>query len=343
MCSVFKIFRKFTFCCLAVLILTSVIQAQGSIFGNINNADMSVPVDQDIQFYGFVGDTDNEIRAYNFFGADYESGNWYDDFQNFLTAPVGQPYDYYFFNITNLESFHLTSTVPSNSFQQEDFVLTESTWPAPVFDVKAIPFKGVGVKIFWSDSGTNSYHLYRRDATSDGSMFRIDNPSGDLTDFGVYDTLHIDANIDFSKDYDYMIIADDNLGHYSPPSEIVTASGSCVDPALTDTDIDGIADPCDNCPEASNPDQEDSNDDGIGDACQESCCVLRGDIAIPTNGLMLIDDIVFAVDFLFKGGPPPDCFEAGDCAPPLDNDILINDIVYMVDALFRGGPPPPPC
>ncbi len=35
-----------------------------------------------------------------------------------------------------------------------------------------------------------------------------------------------------------------------------------------DTDEDGIGDVCDNCPSIANPDQLDSNDNGIGDACE---------------------------------------------------------------------------
>jgi len=36
---------------------------------------------------------------------------------------------------------------------------------------------------------------------------------------------------------------------------------------LTDTDTDGIPDAGDNCPTVANPDQADSNGNGIGDAC----------------------------------------------------------------------------
>jgi len=72
------------------------------------------------------------------------------------------------------------------------------------------------------------------------------------------------------------------------------------------------------------------------------CCVLRGDV-VDTTEFVLVNDLVFLVDYLFKGGPAPDCPEEGDCAVPLDGNILINDVVFLVDFLFKGGPPPPEC
>lgn len=73
------------------------------------------------------------------------------------------------------------------------------------------------------------------------------------------------------------------------------------------------------------------------------CCVLRGDVVPPTDGNVLVNDIVYLVDFLFKGGTAPACLEEGDCAIPLDGNLLVNDIVWLVDYLFKGGTPPPPC
>ena len=40
-------------------------------------------------------------------------------------------------------------------------------------------------------------------------------------------------------------------------------------PDQSDTDSDGVGDACDNCVEEQNPGQEDSDKDGIGDACEE--------------------------------------------------------------------------
>jgi len=109
---------------------------------------------------------------------------------------------------------------------------------------------------------------------------------------------------------------------------------------LDDTDGDGVGNSCDNCPDIYNPEQLDANSDGIGDAC---CCLERGDVAIPTDGIVLVNDLVFLVDYLFKGGEGPGCPVHGDCAEPLDGICLVNDLVWLVDYLFKGGPTPPAC
>nr|WP_242589569.1 putative metal-binding motif-containing protein [Corallococcus macrosporus] len=38
-------------------------------------------------------------------------------------------------------------------------------------------------------------------------------------------------------------------------------------PAVVDSDGDGVADDVDNCPAVPNPDQTDTDQDGVGDAC----------------------------------------------------------------------------
>ncbi len=48
-------------------------------------------------------------------------------------------------------------------------------------------------------------------------------------------------------------------------------NGNSVDDAcdpMPDRDVDGVADSSDNCPDAANPAQEDTNQDGTGDACE---------------------------------------------------------------------------
>lgn len=72
-----------------------------------------------------------------------------------------------------------------------------------------------------------------------------------------------------------------------------------------------------------------------------NCCQLRGDLAIPKDSNLLINDIVWLVNYLFKGGDYPCCEEEAD----INDDDLVNvaDPTYFVNALFKGGPPVPTC
>jgi len=73
------------------------------------------------------------------------------------------------------------------------------------------------------------------------------------------------------------------------------------------------------------------------------CCNhdgMRGDVNYDFAGPN-IADLTYLVDYLFRGGPEPPCFEEGDVNG--DGSINVADLTYLVDFLFRGGPPPPPC
>lgn len=113
----------------------------------------------------------------------------------------------------------------------------------------------------------------------------------------------------------------------------------CPNDSDNDIDADGFCADVDNCPEVYNPDQIDLNGDGTGDIC---CCLTRGDID-HAGGASPIDisDLVYLVDYMFTGGPPPPCMEEGNIDGAGDLDI--SDLVYMVDFMFSGGPTPPGC
>jgi hypothetical protein len=73
-----------------------------------------------------------------------------------------------------------------------------------------------------------------------------------------------------------------------------------------------------------------------------TCCIgIRGDVNGSGNPAPNVADLTYLVDYLFRGGPAPPCYEEGDVNG--DGDINIADLTYLVDFLFRGGPPPPPC
>jgi len=56
------------------------------------------------------------------------------------------------------------------------------------------------------------------------------------------------------------------------------------------------------------------------------------------DGLINASDVVYLINYLFKGGPAPVPLEAGD----VNCDGIINsaDVVYLINYLFKGGPPP---
>jgi hypothetical protein len=58
------------------------------------------------------------------------------------------------------------------------------------------------------------------------------------------------------------------------------------------------------------------------------------------NGDTVIDvgDVVYIINYLFKGGLPPNPVEAGDVN--CDGVVDVGDVVYLINYLFKGGPAP---
>lgn len=101
---------------------------------------------------------------------------------------------------------------------------------------------------------------------------------------------------------------------------------------LDDPDKDGIATWDDNCPDAYNPDQTDTDGDGIGDICDWNYGDANGDDQIN------IGDAVFLIAFVFNGGLAPAPIMAGNAN--CDGDTNIADAVFLINHIFRGGPAP---
>jgi hypothetical protein len=63
---------------------------------------------------------------------------------------------------------------------------------------------------------------------------------------------------------------------------------------------------------------------------------LRGDAN--SDGKISVSDVVYMINYLFKGGPPPVPLESADIN--CDRKLDVSDVVYLINYLFKGGPPP---
>lgn len=147
---------------------------------------------------------------------------------------------------------------------------------------------------------------------------------------------------------------------------VLNAADNCdytYNPSQADNDWDGIGDFCDNCPEIANGDQRDVDQDELGDRCDpdmdgdgvineedncpllynpeqipdtdcNSCCWgLRGNVDGDASDIQDIGDLVYMIDYQFRDGSEPSCFEEADVNA--DGIIDVADLVCMVDHQFR--------
>lgn len=116
----------------------------------------------------------------------------------------------------------------------------------------------------------------------------------------------------------------------------------------TDTDGDGFGNPglpatvcaIDNCPNDSNPGQEDENEDGLGDAC---CCLdLAGNVDGDPNDIADMGDLTALIAYLFiPPYPAPAC--ALEANVDGEGEVDIGDLTAMIDYLFITYAPPEAC
>jgi hypothetical protein len=65
------------------------------------------------------------------------------------------------------------------------------------------------------------------------------------------------------------------------------------------------------------------------------CGNVNGDSATTID----IADLVYLIDYMFQGGPPPPVMAAAD-VDGIEEIINISDLMYLIEYMFLGGPPP---
>ncbi len=207
--------------------MTTNANGQGPIFGQVQLSDSSVPANGELTFIGFVAGSDNELHLYGSIGAGYDAGNWFDDFQNFISAPVGESCQYDFFDTLAGEGVRLITTIIDDGIQTEPISLAPQLWPAPPTNLKLARLIDGNVLLEWSFDTLTEIHIYRRELPSEGSFFRIDDPTGTLIGSGNTSGIFIDNTTSYSLGYDYLLIAFDAIGNVSPPVVKIVAPANC--------------------------------------------------------------------------------------------------------------------
>lgn len=76
--------------------------------------------------------------------------------------------------------------------------------------------------------------------------------------------------------------------------------------------------------------------DKVYEATKRICGVIGGDVNCDAKAT--VADVVYLINYLFKGGPAPNPYWSGDAN--CNGKVNVADVVYLINYLFKGGPPP---
>jgi len=61
-------------------------------------------------------------------------------------------------------------------------------------------------------------------------------------------------------------------------------------------------------------------------------------IPVRSDGILDLADVIYLINYLYRGGPVPCPMEAGDVTS--DGVVDVGDVVFLINYLYRGGSPP---
>ncbi len=168
------------------------------------------------------------------------------------------------------------------------------------------PGEYTGVRLILGETPDNEIHPYANYVIDDtGSQYELEIPDGYDIGIKLTDNFVIHQNETTALVFDFDIYEISSGEWHLTPSFNV----------YPDADGDGIPDELDNCPEASNPDQTDTDEDGIGDACDDDI-----------DGDAVLNDEDFCPDVSNSDQADADEDGIGDlCDDDIDGDSILND------------------
>jgi hypothetical protein len=88
-----------------------------------------------------------------------------------------------------------------------------------------------------------------------------------------------------------------------------------------------------------NPDQADSDSNGVGDVCDCNCRPGDAD----GDGVKNLADAIYIIVYIFKGGAAPTPYPKCSGDPNSDCGVNLADAVYIINYIFKGGSAPKTC